>query len=109
MLFAWRSRANCYFCYNQRLYEWCGLLEFYPKLFWNAESMEHKGSNGIYTWNSNRSLQYVYENKDKIKLKREDTIVETILKMSQGNLFINNEQDVNDIFNTTSCGLFCGK
>jgi hypothetical protein len=44
MLFAWRSRANCDRCFNQRQYEWVGLLLFYPDLFWDAEGMEHLGS-----------------------------------------------------------------
>lgn len=43
MLFAWRSRANCYFCFNQRLYELVGLLEHHPDLFDKAESYEYLG------------------------------------------------------------------
>ena len=44
MLFAWRSRANCDRCFNQRNYEWVGLLTFHPALFWDAEKMENMGS-----------------------------------------------------------------
>ncbi len=39
-LFAWRSRANCYLCFYQRLYEWVGLLEHHPSLFDRAELIE---------------------------------------------------------------------
>lgn len=29
-LFSWRSQPNCYDCYNQRVYEWIGLLDHHP-------------------------------------------------------------------------------
>lgn len=44
VLFAWRSRANCNWCFNQRNYEWIGLLEFYPNMFYEAKEFEHLGS-----------------------------------------------------------------
>ena len=47
MLFAWRSRANCDRCFNQRKYEWVGLLIFHPELYWDASSMETMGSEGF--------------------------------------------------------------
>ncbi len=49
MLFCWRTRANCFFCYNQRKIEWCWLYTFHPNLFWEAEKMEHNGSE--FYWN----------------------------------------------------------
>jgi len=109
MLFAWRSRANCYFCFNQRLYEWCGLLEHYPDLFWNAESMEHKGSEGTYSWNASRTLKWVSENTEKIIEKRVKALVKIIQDLQQGKLVFYDEDGFNDILATTSCGLFCGK
>ena len=110
MIFAWRSRANCYFCYNQRQYEWCGLLEYHPDLFWNAESMEHKGGEKTYSWNSNRTLRWIYENKESIVDKRVKSIVKIIDKLKQGEMnFNNNEDGFNDVLSTASCGLFCGK
>lgn len=111
MLFAWRTRANCYFCFNQRYYEWIGLLEHYPELFWNAEAMEHKGSDGVFTWNANKtSLQEMYDRRDYFKGKRINYLVKFITNLIQGVLpLYDDEEDFADILTTTSCGLFCGK
>lgn len=43
-LFAWRTRANCDRCFNQRKYEWIGLLLFHPELYWDASRMEKLGA-----------------------------------------------------------------
>ncbi len=111
MLFSWRSRANCDRCFNQRYYEWVGLLEHHPHLFWDAESYEHKGSESIYTWNSNqKSLQTISEEKDIIKEKRANEIVKIILKSKQLKIFeLSNEDDFFDVLAIKSCGLMCGK
>lgn len=107
-LFAWRSRTNCDRCFNQRYYEWVGLLEYYPERFWDAESMEHKG--GEYTWSSNKkALKTIYEEREMIKQKRADHIVKIIRKTLQTQLFQDDDKDFIDIFSVTSCGLFCGK
>jgi hypothetical protein len=42
VLFAWRSRSNCYFCFYQALYEWVGLLELHPDLYEKAEEFERE-------------------------------------------------------------------
>src|SRR5690606_24007851 len=55
MLFSWRSRTNCDRCFNQRYYEWVGLLEHHPEVFWDAESFEHKGGEKEYYWNAQKS------------------------------------------------------
>lgn len=110
MLFAWRSRANCDRCFNQRLYEWIGLLEHYPDRFWSAEKMEHLGSNGIYHWNRQLSLQEIYNKRASIKRKRVRKIVKLIRLLSQGVIiFDDNEEGFADMLSNTSCGLFCGK
>lgn len=108
MLFSWRSRPNCDRCYNQRLYEWVGLLEHHPDRFWEAEKWEHLGSDGKYTWNKERSLKYVSENAAQIKRKRVLSIVKQVKKFEQLNLFTD-ETDEMDFLQSTSCGLFCGK
>lgn len=106
MLFCWRTRANCYFCFNQRLYEWIGLLEHYPELFWNAESMEHNGSE--FYWNGkDKPLIDIANRKEEIKENLIKSIIKTIEKSkfqasSDDNGFI-------DILSVTSCGLMCGK
>ena len=111
MLFSWRSRANCDRCFNQRYYEWVGLLEFYPALFWDAERYEHLGSNGIFTWNSNqKSLQQIFDQREQIKQKRANEITSIILKAQQTKLFeITNEDNFLDVLSVKSCGLMCGK
>lgn len=111
MIFSWRSRANCYLCFNQRYYEWVGLLEHYPELFWESEEYEHKGSNGIFTWNSNqKSLKQIFDERVNIKNKRALEITKMILKAQQLKIFeLTNEDDFFDILSIKSCGLFCGK
>lgn len=111
MLFAWRTRANCYFCFNQKIYEWVGLEEHYPNLFWNAERMEHLGSDGDFLWNGNGlSLAHIYKNRKKYKKKRINELVKLIRLLSQGVIYFDdNEEGFKDMLATTSCGLFCGK
>jgi hypothetical protein len=110
-MFSWRTRANCYFCFNQRKYEWVGLLEHYPDLFWNAEKLEHSESE--YFWNGkDYPLTKVVQLAKSIKIKRIRAIVKILRKMQQTTIQfddINKEHLINDIFSTTSCGLFCGK
>lgn len=113
ILFAGRTRANCFFCFNQMLFEWVWLSETHPDLFWKAEGMEHMGSE--YTWNSAHSLKSIYDRRDAIKAKLIKRIVKIILqlranKVKQVSLFdFNNETSFTNYFNQTSCGLFCGK
>lgn len=109
MLFSWRSRPNCDRCYNQRLYEWVGLMEHHPARFWEAEGWEHKGSNGTYTWNRQKSLQEIADDAENIKNKRVKQVVKQIKKFEQLNLFEDNHAEGFDVLAATSCGLFCGK
>lgn len=110
MLFAWRSRANCYFCFNQRLYELVGLLEHHPDLFDEAESYEHKGGEMPYYWKSGYPMAKIKEMAPKIKRKRVYAIIKTIIPQFQTELF---EEEINedflDVLQVKSCGLFCGK
>lgn len=118
LLFCWRTRANCYFCFNQRKIEWAGLLEFHPALFWEAEKMEHSESE--YYWNGkNNPLTKIVEQKSEIKKKHIKKLVNIIRKIKsskvvQVGLFdkvfdFDSEEGFSDFFKTTSCGLFCGK
>ena len=114
MIFSWRTRANCYFCFNQRKYEWVGLLEHHPELFWEAERLEHSESE--YYWNGkDYPLTKIVENKERIKSKRVAQIRKLIKlvrdsQVKQLSFFdITKEDGFVDFFNTTSCGLFCGK
>lgn len=112
MLFSWRTRANCYFCFNQRKYEWVGLLRHKPFLFANAQKMEHNGSD--FFWNGkDYPLSKIVENQDAIIEKRIKAIIKIILSIiSEKKLMLEeNEDDKNfiDILSVTSCGLMCGK
>lgn len=110
ILFAWRTRANCYFCFNQRLYEWVGLLDHHPELFWKAEAMEHMGGDNTYTWNSGEALASIAARADAIREKRVRKIVRIIKSIEAGLLTPDKEEaGFVDMLATTSCGLFCGK
>jgi hypothetical protein len=115
ILFAGRTRANCYFCFNQQKAEWVWLLETYPDLFWHSESLEHGGSE--YFWNGkDYPLTLIVKNAAKIKRKHINKILKTIMRVKsreyiQQDLFgnIHTEDGFQDYLQTTSCGLFCGK
>ncbi len=106
MLFCWRTRANCFFCYNQRKIEWCGLYVFHPNLFWEAEAMEHNGSE--FYWNGKGyPLTKIIE---RIEITKENFIKKIIksivsLKMEE----MEDDKAFIDILSITSCGLLCGK
>jgi hypothetical protein len=112
MLFSWRSRANCYFCFNQRLYELVGLLEHHPDLFDKAESYEYMGSEKPYYWKYNYPMKKIRENAPKIKRKRIEVICKAIVPSIQKKLFSDEPFDDEffvDVLAVKSCGLFCGK
>lgn len=110
MLFAWRSRANCYFCFNQRLYELVGLLEYHPDLFAEAESYEYKGGENPYYWKQDYPMAKIREKAEMIKRKRIYTIIKTIAPKFQFSLFDEKiDEEFFDILSFKSCGLFCGK
>lgn len=109
MLFAWRSRANCYFCFNQRRYEFVGLLEHHPPLFDRAESYEHKGGANSYYWMHEYPLAKLKENAPAIKRKRVIAICKIIAPTMQFEMFEDDKEDFIDVLQVKSCGLFCGK
>ncbi len=113
-LFCWRTRANCYFCFNQMKREWVGLLTFHPDLFWKAEELEHSESE--YYWNGKGyPLTKIVANAENIKKKHINKLVTIIRKIrdsriTQTSLFdYSTEEGFSDFFKSTSCGLFCGK
>lgn len=106
VLFSWRTRANCYFCFNQRKYEWAGLLEHHPLLFERAKKMEVSGSD--YYWNGkDYPLEKIIENADAILERRAQKIAKYLIKKKMET----SEDDAQfiDILSVTSCGLLCGK
>jgi hypothetical protein len=117
MLFAWRSRPNCYHCFYQALYEWVGLLEHHPVLFWNAAGIEKEIGTAdrrekAYTFKKDWSLYRIAECKESIKRKRCIQICKIILKRSKLEMQFPEEEELDreiDLLDVVPCGLFCGK
>ncbi|HEX2901693.1 MAG TPA: phosphoadenosine phosphosulfate reductase family protein, partial [Bacteroidia bacterium] len=113
--FAWRSRPNCFMCFYQRRYEWCGLLEHYPELFAEAEEIETKTrfssdtrEHPFLLIGQDIPLGYIRENTDRIVQTRVDAIVKLLRKRLQMDLFTDALLDEIEAAQT-SCGLYCGK
>jgi len=114
ILFCWRTRANCFFCFNQKKSEWVGLLEHEPDLFKTSSKLENSESE--YFWNGkDYPLTLIVQNATSIKRKHIAKVVKLIRKIRSSKwvqvpLFnFEKEDGFNDFFKTTSCGLFCGK
>jgi len=123
-LFAGRSRANCYYCFNQRIYEYVWLLETYPELYQNAELMEYKGGESVkidsnnnivstygFTWKTGYSFKNIRLKKDYYFNKHVNKTCSIIAKKYlQKSLFEDIETEYFlDILSVKSCGLLCGK
>lgn len=139
LLFSWRSRTNCDRCFNQRYYEWVGLLEFHPDLFWNAEEMERLGSEN-YERDSKilDPNQFILFGDEIMQELKNDVKIGTFTWSSNGiplkeiaknkDKYFNEraykvakiindiltsklfqDYDSQDLLYQTSCGLFCGK
>jgi len=113
-LFAWRTRPNCYYCYNQRTYEWIGLLDDSPDLFWHASYIEEnvgkdndkKQRLKMFTWRQHESLRELAKRADEVREKRVKEICKIIIRKAQGEIFP--IEEIDDL-TATSCGLLCGK
>lgn len=103
-LFSWRTRMNCFFCFYQRQYEWIGLLEHYPDLFYRAIEMEETIGAKDFTWNPSKSLRTMQEQQDTIVQKRANRIIK-FLKSGM----MEEEEGMSNLINVVSCGLLCGK
>lgn len=111
MLFAWRTRANCYHCFNQRQYEIAGLWEHHPELAEKALWYESQGGEKAYTWRE-KPFNWYKENKERIFEKRANQITKVIRASMQLDMFAPKDAEEAgflDMFSHTSCGLLCGK
>jgi hypothetical protein len=117
VLFSWRSRPNCFFCYNQRVYEWVGLYDHHPDFYWKAAWMEENvgKDNGkkqrvnMFTWRKDESLRELVNRADAVREDRVKAICKTIIRKAQGGLFEDETGGGIDELAITSCGLYCGK
>lgn len=107
MMFCWRTRANCFHCFYQKQYEWAGLYEHHPDLFWKAEWYEHQVSE-YYWMGKDKPLKDLIPKIPGIKKKRLREILSIITDMKQISFF-ETEMKLSDKLNQTTCGLFCGK
>lgn len=106
MLFAGRSRSNCYFCFFQRQYEYLWLHETHPDLFWRACWIERRTGAAGFTWRQGYYLDELLSKRDKILGDRAKHVAGRIERRAQGGFYIG-EQETE--LAGTSCGLFCGK
>ena len=108
-LFAGRSRANCFFCFFQRTYEWVWLAETHPTLFDRACQLEETIGGDSYTWRRGESLRDLLKRSEQVKQRRAKQIIKVLLPRQSSLWNDEEEQEEADLLQVVSCGLFCGK
>lgn len=105
MLFAGRSRSNCFFCFYQRQYEFVWLYDAHPDLFEKACEIERTTGGDEYTWRDGYKLEDLPERRDEILDRRARKVAKRITSRKQGTLFGGEQR----LIDTVSCGMHCGK
>ena len=105
ILFAGRTRANCFFCFFQRRYELLWLYEAHPDLFAQGRALEKDD----YSFKQDFPMSELDRPEVRGRLfdKRVGLVTQGILAKFQRGLFEGVAAD-NELA-TTSCGLLCGK
>lgn len=109
MLFAWRTRANCWFCFYQRQYEILGLSETHPDLAWETSWMERttgKRRTQAYSFRQGYFFDEIVSKRQQIIDRRAKEVCQIIRKRFNKGLL--DEHGDTEIA-LTSCGLLCGK
>lgn len=109
-LFAWRTRNNCYDCFNMKKIEWVGLAEFHPDIFWKVvdeEEVLDTREKHFYTI-KDYPLRQLYLDRFTIIEKHIKRTLMVIHKRKQYKLW-GTDFLFEDLLSTTSCGLLCGK
>lgn len=113
MLFAGRTRSNCYFCFYQRVYEFAWLAETHPDLFAKLCWFERFGTrrrrpdSQIFTWNARFFADDKIGNeRRRIVDTRARQVIQTINNRFNRGLF---DDPCDTEIALTSCGLLCGK
>jgi hypothetical protein len=110
VLFSWRTRPNCHMCFYQRLYEFVGLHEHHPDLFWQDVELEEEVGAKDFSFKQNWPLRKIAENAESIKRKRCIAICKHIAQRAQIALPLDDfDDDEMDMLTVVPCGLFCGK
>lgn len=112
VMFAWRSRPNCHMCFYQPLYEFVGLLEHHPNLFWHDSQIEEEVGGAGFYFKQNWPLTRIASNADQIKRKRCIKICKLVAKLAKAELIFDDEpedEEEADMLSVVPCGLFCGK
>lgn len=104
LLFAGRTRSNCFQCFYQRQYEFLWLREAHPDLFAEARALEKDD----YTFQPGFALRMLDDpgKCEAIFQRRVEEVVNTIKGRFQGRLF---DGYTDNELALTSCGLLCGK
>lgn len=105
VLFAGRSRGNCFLCFFQRQYEWVWLRETHFDLFEISQTFENVGSD--YTWRSDWALSALDCESKRLHIfnARARWVAGQIAKKLHLHLFDEPEPEITQF----SCGLLCGK
>ena len=98
-LFSGRTRANCYFCFFQRLVEFLWLYETHPDYFERARSLETES----YTWIKDYPLR-LYDD-SRFREEKFEKHVKKLCKVLSGQ----GKASIDSEISRTSCGLICGK
>ena len=109
VLFSWRSRPNCYYCFFQRQYEFIGLHDHFPDLFWEAVEMEESTGGGGFTINRNYSLRQLLDRRRAIFNKRAKQIIRILRDRANRPMVPFGDGESVGTLEITSCGLYCGK
>lgn len=101
-LFSGRTRANCTFCFFQRLYEFVWLAEAHPDLFDEAASFETED----YTWRDGFALPDLLSRRDEVLDRRAREVARMVKERLSGGRLADRGDTM---LAATSCGLLCGK
>lgn len=106
LLFAGRTRSNCYFCFYQRRYEYIWLYDTHPSLFERMCQLEEQLGGENYTWREEFKMRDLPKRREEILNRK----AKEVCKYIHHRIFKQSvalEADSEIAF--TSCGLMCGK
>jgi hypothetical protein len=99
ILFAGRSRGNCYFCFYQRLAEFLWLYEVHPEYFEKARVLEKAD----FTWIKDHPLSDYDDSSFRVRVFERHVAKICNVLLGKGKTSLDSE------ISRTSCGLICGK